>query len=91
MELLPRSVVVLGKGFDFDAFRDDLQTSELCVDLDKFKSESTDEIFDRYSLILKSLLDRHAPYTNKKPRRHLLTAWFDAECRAFKWSARRLE
>ena len=79
------------KGFDFDAFRDDLQTSELCVDFDKFKNESTDEIFDRYSLILKGLLDRHAPYTNKKPRRHLLTPWFDAECRAFKRSARRLE
>jgi hypothetical protein len=44
----------------------------------KFKNESTDEIFDRYSWILKSLLDRHAPYTNKKPRRHLLTPWFDA-------------
>ena len=79
------------KGFDFDAFWDDLQTSELCVDLDKFKNESTDEIFDRYSLILKSLLNIHAPYTNKKPRRHLLTPWFDAECRAFKRSARRLE
>ena len=47
--------------------------------------------FDRYSSTLKDLLDRHAPYTTNKSRRHLLTPWFDTECRFFKRSAKRLE
>ena len=42
-KLLSRSVADLGKD---STLIPDLQTSELCVDLDKFKNESTDEIFD---------------------------------------------
>ena len=66
------------KGFDFEAFQVDLQMSELCVDLEKLDNISTDELFDRYSSTLKGLLDRHAPYTTNKSRRHLLTPWFEA-------------
>ena len=69
----------------------DLQMSELCGDLEKFDDISTDELSDRYSSTLKGLLDRHAPYTTIKSRRHLLTPWFDAECWSFRRSARRLE
>ena len=64
---------------------------EYTIDLAKLDNISTDELFDRYSSTLKGLLDRHAPYTTNKSRRHSLTPWFDAECRSFKRSARRLE
>ena len=68
------------KGFDFEAFQVDLQMSELCVNLEKLDNISTDELFDLYSSTLKGLLNRHAPYTTNKSRRHLFTPWFDAEC-----------
>ena len=79
------------KGFSVESFKSGLSKSALCGDFSWTLSASVDELFDRYSYEMSTLLNFHAPRCRKRRKKHLLTPWFDDGCTAFKRSTRRLE
>ena len=79
------------EGVSVENFKSDLSKSALCGDLSRTLLASVDELFDRYSYEMSTLVDLHATRCRKRRKKHLLTPWFDDECTAFKRSTRRLE
>ena len=69
------------KQFSNYEFKADLPNTVLCQDLSWTSSASVNELIDRYSAELSALLNIHDPRYIKKRQRHVLTPWFDTECR----------
>ena len=61
------------KGFSVESFKSDLSKSALCGDLNWTLSASVNELFDRYSYEMSTLLNLHAPRSRKRRKKHLLT------------------
>ena len=68
-----------------------MSNSLFCGDLNWTDLVSTDDLFSLYDTQLTSLIDKHAPRYVRRRKRHILTPWFDHECRQFKRNVRRLE
>jgi len=79
------------KNFNQDLFDSDLKDSEICQQTCNFDQWSLDEVCDIYHQTLSKLLDKHAPVISRRKRAHVLTPWFDDECRNAKRRARRLK
>jgi len=79
------------KSFDHELFARDLLTSQLSQPSSNFDQLSLDEVCNVYKNSLTQLLDKHAPIRTCKKRSHVLSPWFDDDCRMAKRRARRLK
>lgn len=77
------------KSIDSDAFRTALLKTDLC-DAEK-RPTTSDEYFDRYDRVLRTLADEFAPVLRLGRRRQRLAQWMDAECFRLRRQSRRLE
>ena len=75
--------------FDPDAFSRELQQS-VSASLQSPPTD-VDEWFACYDGLMRSLVDKHAPFTSVRARRRQSAPWYDADCRAAKSRLRKVE
>ena len=79
------------RNFNIDDFRTDLAKSPLCDDLGRVDTMIIDDLFDHFSPVVITLLDKHAPRYIQRRTKRIHPPWFDEECRTRKRSSRRLD
>jgi hypothetical protein len=75
------------RNFDFDCFCEDLKSSTLLTN----PPSNTEDLFACYNETLRSLVDKHAPFTEVKVCAHQNAPWYDNACQSVKKETRRLE
>jgi len=75
------------RNFDFDNFSNDLCQSELLCD----PPTDAASLVTCYNETFRTLLDKHAPFVNIKPRAHTNAPWYDRQCQQAKAATRCLE
>jgi len=79
------------KKLDRAAFRSALQAEPLFNDAEAFSSSTATDLFSSYETVMLKLIDSFLPQRTVRSRQHPLSPWFNADCRALRRQARRLE
>ena len=79
------------KSLDRDAFRATIQDCPLFKDAELISVQSVSELFSSYETVMTGIIDAFLPLRTVKTRHCPLSPWFNAECRALRRQARRLE
>src|SRR6218665_532186 len=79
------------KKLDRAAFRSALQAEPLFNDVEAFSSSTATDLFSSYETVMLKLIDSFLPQRTVRSRQHPLSPWFNADCRALRRQARRLE
>src|SRR6218665_3900261 len=66
-------------------------SSALFNDVEAFSSSTATDLFSSYETVMLKLIDSFLPQRTVRSRQHPLSPWFNADCRALRRQARRLE
>ena len=80
----------LWKNFDLIGFTERVKSSIIC-NPEQYNNLSCEEAVAAYNNTLDNIINEMVPMIKRRQRRHLLTPWFDDECRQKKRNVRRLE